>query len=120
MRTFGFMSNRNAKSNEVQIPSARMARVNQSLKRRLDDDVEEVFNRACATNDLEAANDLLSLLEKWHTRRSAHYGRERRVSGVGLQRARKELERLTQLREANPAATDADAALDGDATPAAI
>ena len=54
---------------EVQIPGARLARVNQSLKRRLDDDVEEVFNRACATNDLEAAADLLALLEKWHARR---------------------------------------------------
>jgi hypothetical protein len=97
MRTFGFMVRRNATLHEVRIPNARLARVNQSLKRRLDDDVEDVFNRACATNDLEAATDLLTLLEKWHARRSASYGRERRISGVSLVRARKELERLNLL-----------------------
>ena len=98
MRTFGFIVNRSSSMHEMRIPSARLARVNQSLKRRLDDDVEEVFNRACATNDLEAANDLLVLLEKWHARRSASYGRERRISGAALQRARKELDRLAALR----------------------
>jgi|SRR5580698_8495638 hypothetical protein len=107
MRTFGFLVNRSSSLHEVHIPGSRMARVNQSLKRRLDDDVEEVFNRACATNDLEAATDLLTLLEKWHARRSASYGRERRISGVSLQRARKELERLTMLRGANPPAPGA-------------
>jgi hypothetical protein len=98
MRTFGFILKRNSSAHEIQIPDARLARVNQSLKRRLDDDVEEVFNRACATNDLEAAADLLALLEKWHARRSASYGRERRMSGESVQRARDELERLTALR----------------------
>jgi hypothetical protein len=87
---------------EVRIPGSRLARVNQSLKRRLDDDVEEVFHRACATNDLLAATDLLALLEKWHARRSASYGRERRISGAGVLRARKELERLTVLKGVNP------------------
>ena len=82
MRTFGFLVNRSSALHEVRIPGARLARVNQSLKRRLDDDVEEVFHRACATNDLEAATDLLLLLEKWHARRSASYGRERRISGA--------------------------------------
>ena len=96
MRTFGFIGNK-TNLHEVRIPGARLARVNQSLKRRLDDDVEEVFSRACASNDLEAAADLLILLEKWHARRSASYGRERRISGANLIRARKELERLTTL-----------------------
>jgi hypothetical protein len=97
MRTFGFINTKNTRMHEVQIPGARLARVNQSLKRRLDDDVEEVFNRACATNDLESAADLLALLEKWHQRRQANYGRERRIIGAGLQRARKELDRLHAL-----------------------
>ena len=97
MRTFGFLVNRASSLHEMRIPSARLARVNQSLKRRLDDDVEEVFNRACATNDLEAAGDLLALLEKWHVRRSASYGRERRISGANLARTRKELDRLMKL-----------------------
>ena len=98
MRTFGFLVNRTSSLHEVRIPGSRLARVNQSLKRRLDDDVEEVFHRACATNDFDAATDLLALLEKWHLRRSASYGRERRISGASLQRARKELERLATLR----------------------
>ena len=97
MRRFGFLVNRPG-LHEVQIPGSRIARVNQALKRRLDDDVEEVFNRACASNDLEAAQDLLVLLEKWHARRAASYGRERRISGAALNRARKELERLTTLK----------------------
>ena len=107
MRTFGFLVNRTSALHEVRIPGSRLARVNQSLKRRLDDDVEEVFSRACATNDLDAASDLLTLLEKWHARRSASYGRERRISGASLQRARKELDRLFTLR--GTAATEAEA-----------
>jgi hypothetical protein len=104
MRTFGFLVNKSTSLHEVRIPGSRLARVNQSLKRRLDDDVEEVFARACATNDLEAAADLLTVLEKWHARRSASYGRERRISGASLERARKELERLCMLHGANPPA----------------
>jgi len=109
MRTFGFINSKNTRLHEVQIPGSRLARVNQSLKRRLDDDVEEVFNRACATNDLESAADLLALLEKWHARRQANYGRERRITGVGLQRARKELERLSALHGAKAAVAPAPA-----------
>jgi hypothetical protein len=103
MRTFGFIGKKTNYS-EIQIPGARLARVNQSLKRRLDDDVEEVFSRACASNDLESAADLLLLLEKWHARRSESYGRERRISGANLMRARKDLERLNALRGSAPAA----------------
>ena len=104
MRTFGFIGNKTRGQSEVQIPGARLARVNQSLKRRLDDDVEEVFSRACASNDLESAADLLVLLEKWHARRSASYGRERRIAGANLARARKELDRLSTLRGGKPGA----------------
>ena len=101
MRTFGFIG-KSRPHDELQIPGARLARVNQSLKRRLDDDVEEVFSRACASNDLESAADLLVLLEKWHDRRSSSYGRERRISGANLARARKELDRLTALHNIVP------------------
>jgi hypothetical protein len=102
MRTFGFLVNKSSALHEVRIPGSRLARLHQSLKRRLDDDVEEVFQRACATNDLESASDLLSVLEKWHARRSASYGRERRISGASLQRARKELNRLILLHGPGP------------------
>jgi len=107
MRTFGFVSHRTPRAQELQIPGARLARVNSALKRRLDDDVEEVFHRACATNDLESAADLLTLLEKWHARRSASYGRERRITGANLQRARKELDRMGMLHGAHAAAQPA-------------
>jgi hypothetical protein len=98
MRRFGILVNKSSALHEVQIPGSRLARVSQSLRRRLDDDVEDVFLRACATSDLEAAADLLTVLEKWHARRSSSYGRERRISGAALQRARKELDRLCVLR----------------------
>jgi hypothetical protein len=109
MRTFGFLVNRSSGLHEVRIPGARLARVNQSLKRRLDDDLEEVFNRACAANDLEAAGDLLSVLEKWHARRAASYGRERRINSASLDRARKDLERLMVLQGNKTAAAAATA-----------
>jgi hypothetical protein len=104
MRTFGFIVNRSSTLHEVRIPNERLARVNQSLKRRLDDDLEEVFNRALATNDLDAATDLLALMEKWHARRSASYGRERRINSAAIDRAKKDLERMIQLRNNKAAA----------------
>ena len=93
-----FLLGKRANSHEARIPGARMARLNQSLRRRLDDDVEEVFNRACTSNDLEAAADLLTVLERWHERRSATYGKERRINGAAIQRVRRELDRLRVLR----------------------
>jgi hypothetical protein len=98
MKAFGFLVHKQSSLHEPQIPGSRLARVNQSLKRRLDDDIEDVFSRACATNDLEAAADLLAVLEKWHARRSASYGRERRITGIALQHARRELDRLRALQ----------------------
>lgn len=102
MRGFGFLVNRTVGMHETRIPGARLARLNQSLKRRLDDDVEEVFNRACATGDLESARDLFGLLERWHGRRAARYGRERRIDSAPLERARKELDRLATLKIGRP------------------
>ena len=110
MRTFGFLSNKSTALHDVRIPGERLARVNQSLKRRLDDDLEEVFNRALATNDLEAAADLMAVMEKWHARRSASYGRERRINSASLDRARKELDRMIQLQKNKEAAADLKAA----------
>ena len=97
MRALSFLLGKSANSHEARIPGARMARLNQSLRRRLDDDVEEVFNRACTSNDLEAAADLMTVLEKWHERRSATYGKERRINGAAIQRVRRELDRLRSL-----------------------
>jgi hypothetical protein len=116
MRTFGFLVNRSSSLHEVRIPGDRLARVNQSLKRRLDDDLEAVFNRACATNDLEAAADLLAVMEKWHARRSASYGRERRINSAAIDRARKDLERLVVLHGSKTEAVESDTEATADET----
>ena len=98
MRSFGFLLKNATSLHEPRIPGPRLARINQSYRRRLDDGVEEVFHRACATNDLEAAADLLTVMEKWHERRAAKFGRDRRIDEAALQRARRELERLITQR----------------------
>ena len=67
-------------------------------KRRLDDDIEAIFSRACATSNIDAAGDLLAVLEKWHIRRTKKYGRERRINSLDLQAARRKLERLAAAR----------------------
>ncbi len=95
LKNFGFILGRSSNFRAPAIPVNRLDRVNSSLKRRLDDDIEEVFSRALAGNDLESASDLLALMEKWHVRRQIRYGRERRISGAGVQRARRELDKLT-------------------------
>jgi hypothetical protein len=94
VKGFGFLLGPGSTFRAPQIPDNRLNRVNQSLKRRLDDDIEEVFNRAVAGKDAESAGDLLELMEKWHARRQQRYGRERRISGANVQRARLELDRL--------------------------
>jgi hypothetical protein len=121
MRTFGFVGNKIVRADEGQAPDARRASVNSSRGRRLDDSIRDIFDRACATNNLEAAADLLTLMEKWHLRRQANYGRERRISGDDLERARKELKaqalrelaRLTKLRDEKGAGGRAENAASG-------
>jgi hypothetical protein len=111
MRTFGFVGNKIVRADEGQAPDARRASVNSSRGRRLDDSIRDIFDRACATNNLE----------KWHLRRQANYGRERRISGDDLERARKELKaqalrelaRLTKLRDEKGAGGRAENAASG-------
>ena len=68
----------------------------------MDDQLEDVFYRACTAKNMEAAEDLLEVLEKWQKRYSGSYGRERRISSENVDRARKELDRLTRLHGAGP------------------
>ena len=108
MRAFGFMirnstSLRPPGSSDVSgIPAGRLSRVRQSFSRRLDDDLEAVFKRACLNNDPEAAADLLVILEKWHSRRVARFGRDRPISDETVQRARSELDRLNAQHGQGP------------------
>jgi hypothetical protein len=100
MRHLGFrlFSDRVSMS-EPRLPAPSPPQARQSLRRRLEDQVETLYTKACINNDLEAASDLLALLENWFARRSAKFGRERRRGAVALQRARRELEQLTSARQ---------------------
>jgi hypothetical protein len=100
MKPFGFLSKKGSGTREQRIPDNRLARVTQSFQRRLDDDVAAVFNRACISNDIEAATDLLALMENWHERRKTSYGGERRINDDALRHARRALERLVVLHRA--------------------
>jgi hypothetical protein len=107
MNPFAIFSKKGAATREQRIPDNRLARVTQSFQRRLDDDIEAVFNRACISNDVDAAADLLALMEKWHERRKTSYGGERRINDDALRRARRALERLVVLHRAPNVGLDA-------------
>jgi len=66
--------------------------------RRLYDSLEEVFFRACATDELDSAADLLAVLEQWQQRRASKYGRERQVSDGDVKAMRAELDRKMAIR----------------------
>jgi hypothetical protein len=74
------------------LPAERLERVHQVLRRRLDDAVEDVFQRACLNGDLDTARALLQVLEGMHDRRQAKHGNNRRLNDDVLRRARAELE----------------------------
>ena len=64
---------------EAPTPGAWAASSNGSYRRRLDDAMVRSLT-AYAGNNLDAAADVLEVLLTWHRRRSAKYGRERRIS----------------------------------------
>jgi hypothetical protein len=105
MRSLSFQVNRLANLRAARSYEDSTTAAAISPRRRLDDQVEEVFIRACASRDVDAARDLLNLLEKWHTRRLSRYGRERRINGASLERLRKEFDRFFNLKNANGAET---------------
>ena len=66
MRMFSVLVDKAVRLREPAIPDKRLTRVNPPAVNRLDEGVMEVFTLACAASDLEAAADLLALVEKWH------------------------------------------------------
>jgi hypothetical protein len=78
---------------------ARVTRPDLVVRRRLDDTLEEIFNRACASNNLDEAADLLAVLKKWTGKRRDRCERRRR-NGRDIKAMQAELERLTALRAA--------------------
>ena len=80
------------------IPEARLARVHPTPARRLDEDVMEAFTLACSLDELEAATDLMALLQRWQTRRVDADDQEKRFGSLHLRRMLGELERRHVMR----------------------
>ena len=98
MRMFGFRPDLAPNHRAPQITDVRSAFSKLSQRRRLDDAMVAVFERALTGNNLDGAADVLAVLEQWHERRAAKYGRERRIDDTHLSVMRTELKRLTALR----------------------
>src|SRR5580704_2230421 len=98
MRQVGFMVRGNA-YRPPSIPDK--APVSHFIRRRMEDDIEDIFYKACSARDAEKARDLLGLLEKMHARRSVSYGRERRLNTATLESARRKLQRMADPAEAS-------------------
>jgi hypothetical protein len=95
MRSFGFKLRHNTSLSAVKRPGHWHAQAPINLNRRLDDALVVVFDRACETGNLDAAKDILAVLEKWAARRASKYGTERRMANNGIEAMRAELERLS-------------------------
>jgi hypothetical protein len=94
MRTFGFRSHVATNLRAPPTPDFRLALSRPVHRRRLDDAMIAIFEQACAGNNLDAAAEVLTVLETWHERRSARYGSERRIEDKHLVTMRSELKRL--------------------------
>ena len=93
MRMFSVLVDKAVRLREPAIPDKRLTRVNPPAVNRLDEGVMEVFTLACAASDLEAAADLLALVEKWQARRPDTDEAGKRLSSLRLRRMKGELER---------------------------
>lgn len=99
MRTYGLRPGAASRPHEAPPAGAKMLAAGRAYRRRLDDAMVAVFDRACNTNNLDAAADVLEVLISWHRRRSSKYGRERRINDNHLKAMLAELQRLTLLRK---------------------
>ena len=61
-------------------PATLRDRLNRAMKRRLSDDVESLFNRACLVADLDTAEELLALLRDMLEREGRKFPRDRRLN----------------------------------------
>ncbi|MDR3535288.1 MAG: hypothetical protein P4L71_02190 [Acetobacteraceae bacterium] len=103
-RRWSTLVGRMAGLSQVRVPVERIERVNQALRRRLDDAVDQVFRQACLNGDLDTAKELLAVLVSMHDRRQEKFGSERRISDDTVRRAQEELAR--RLREGKLPAPD--------------
>jgi hypothetical protein len=106
MRPFGTLIDKTIKFREPSIPGARLDRVTPRTEHRLDEGICELFEYACITSDLEAAADLMALIEKWHVRRAYKDYEQRRLVIIQLKRMRGELDRRHIMQGTRPPAPD--------------
>jgi len=106
MRPFGALIKKAVKFREPSIPGARLDRVLPRTEHRLEEGINELFEYACITADLEAAGDLVALVETWHARRAYKDYEQRRHVVIQLKRMRGELDRRHLMRGTRPTATD--------------
>jgi|SRR5580658_4313327 hypothetical protein len=88
---------------EVYDPEGFMDRLNRTFRRRLSDRVEALFQEACLVDDLDTAEELLTVLVNMHERRRRNFGGERRISDEAVVKIREELARrkAAKRRQAN-------------------
>lgn len=98
MRPFGSLIDRTIQLSQPPIPDPRLERVNPPVMIALDEGITELFDRACVSGELDAAADLLALLERWQARRAYANDQQRRLAGVHLRRMHGELERRHIMR----------------------
>ena len=99
MRNFSALLRPRHAGVQQNIPAHRLDRIRESLRRRLSDQVEEVFSRACSEGDRRTAAALYAILEDMHARRGKQLGNERRISDQSLTKARKALEACWALHK---------------------
>ncbi len=96
MRDFSFAINRSAHmmgpgEKNQQTDASVEYQVNNPLRRRLEDAVEDVFHAALQRGDLASAGDLLGVMESMHARGRVRFQVERKGSPLMIARARNEL-----------------------------
>jgi len=72
------------------------------LRRRLEDAIEDVFRVALQRGDLASAEDLLGVMESMHARARVRFHAERHGTALMIDRARKELEARKARRRFGP------------------
>jgi hypothetical protein len=72
------------------------------LRRRLEDTVEDVFRAALQRGDLASAEDLLGVMENMHARARVRFHAERRGTALMIERSRKELDARKARRRQGP------------------
>jgi cysteine sulfinate desulfinase/cysteine desulfurase-like protein len=84
---------------EVYDPIAAREQANAAAKRRLSDEMEQVFHEACRAGDLETAQGLLDILVTKLQRDGLRFSRERRLTEELVMRLTTELEESVKRRE---------------------